>query len=78
MHLEMQGLGYFHPEWAHGTPHGELRVGREDLVLADARPDEPQRLHRQLLCRVTARHEDGARRPGSGSWSTSSTGRTPR
>ena len=53
-HLEMQGLGYRHPEWAHGTPHGELASAREALTLVDAEPGALHRWHRQVLCDVEA------------------------
>lgn len=52
MHLEMQGLGYRHPVWSHGLPHGELEVAREALDLRDPSPADGHRWHRQLLCDV--------------------------
>jgi hypothetical protein len=62
-HLEMQGLGYRHPRWTHGTPHGELEVEREALDLRDPDPAHLHRWHRQLLCEVEV---DGADAPGRG------------
>lgn len=53
-HLEMQGIGYFHPRWAHGLAHGELEVERETLTLAATAPGHSPGWHRQLLCAVTA------------------------
>ncbi|WP_026910278.1 hypothetical protein [Patulibacter minatonensis] len=55
MHLEMQGIGYRHPVWSHGLPHGELEVAVEALDLTDPAPDEPHRWHRQVLCDVAVR-----------------------
>jgi hypothetical protein len=67
LHLEMQGLGYRHPEWSHGVFRGrELDVAREDLSLGDADPGAPHRWHRQNLCRVVARGGDGEERTGLG------------
>jgi hypothetical protein len=60
MHLEMQGIGYRHPQWSHGVFRlKELDVAREDITLAGADPAAPHRWHRQLLCRVRAVAEDG-------------------
>lgn len=56
-HLEMQGLGYRHPEWAHGLPHGDLRIDREVLDLAAADPTALHHWHRQLLCEVDVEGE---------------------
>lgn len=62
-HLEMQGIGYRHPEWGHGTFRlKELDVAREDIDLGSADPDAPHRWHRQLLCRVQS--SDGERGVG--------------
>ncbi|GAA0608465.1 hypothetical protein GCM10009547_08040 [Sporichthya brevicatena] len=51
-HLEMQGLGYRHPEWAHGLAHGEYRLAREVLDLAGPDPQQLHRWHRQVRCDV--------------------------
>lgn len=53
-HFQMRGIGYFHPEWAHGAYKGELVAAREDIVLADVDPTLPQELHVQAISRVTA------------------------
>jgi hypothetical protein len=55
--LEMQGIGYSHPTWAHGLPHGELAIEREIIRPTDGDPQPANRGHRQLLCRVEV---DGA------------------
>lgn len=65
-HLEMQGIGYRHPEWSHGLPHGELEVAREALDLAGAATDQPNRWHRQLLCDIAAVGADGTEEAGVG------------
>jgi hypothetical protein len=62
-HLEMQGLGYRHPQWGHGMPHGEFRLAREILDLAGPDPSLLHRWHRQLLCEVDV---DGAPDPVRG------------
>ncbi len=54
-HLEMQGIGYRHPEWTHGLPHGEYRLAREVLDLSAPDPSLLHRWHRQLLCEVERR-----------------------
>ncbi len=59
-HLEMQGLGYRHPEWSHGMAHGEYRVGREVLDLAGPDPALLHRWHRQLLCDVDVQTDAGS------------------
>ena len=53
------GLGYGHPEWAHGLYHGELAVEREDIVLSDVDVRQPHHLHIQALCDVTCRDGEG-------------------
>lgn len=54
----MQGLGYYHPKWKHGTDHGGLAVGSETWKLADADPSRPENVHAQQICRAT--RSDGA------------------
>ena len=56
--MYMLGLGYGHPEWAHGNNHGERAVGREDLILSQVDPRQPHHLHVQALCDV--RYQDRA------------------
>jgi len=57
-HLEMQGIGYGHPTWAHGLPHGELTVDTERIDLTGPDPAHAHRRHRQLLCDVAVNGED--------------------
>lgn len=57
-HLEMQGIGYQHPTWTHGLPHGELAVEHESIELTDPDPGQINRWHRQLLCDVEVNGAD--------------------
>jgi hypothetical protein len=60
----MLGLGYNHPTWGHGQNQGELKVEREDLVVADLDRRMPHLLHVQAISRVT--YVDGAGRTRRG------------
>jgi hypothetical protein len=51
--FQMCGLGYSHPEWAHGTWKGELAVGGDEWRLADIDPLAAPNLHIQNMCRVS-------------------------
>ena len=59
--FHMAGLGYTHPEWAHGCWKGESVVGgdRWDLPVDD--PVAPDRVHVQTISRVTATGGIGGR-----------------
>ena len=50
----MRGIGYFHPEWAHGVWHGEEAVAGEADKLADLDPARPDAMHLQHLVRAEA------------------------
>jgi hypothetical protein len=52
-HFYMKGIGYGHPKWSHGSYHGELETGYEELALADAAPSDPTNLHIQAICNVS-------------------------
>ncbi|MCE4266304.1 hypothetical protein [Rhodococcus globerulus] len=54
----MQGLGYYHPRWKHGTDHGGLAVGSQAWDLADVDPARIENVHAQQICR--AQRSDGA------------------
>lgn len=54
----MQGLGYYHPTWRHGTDHGGPAAGSQRWVLADLDPTAKENVHVQQLCRAT--RSDGA------------------
>jgi len=51
--FRMRGVGYFHPQWKHGSNHGPLEVGGERLVLADINPTDPASIHIQTVVRAT-------------------------
>lgn len=51
--FQMQGLGYYHPTWRHGTDHGGERAGSQRWLLADLDPTVTENLHVQQLCRAT-------------------------
>lgn len=48
----MRGIGYWHPKWVHGSNHGLLETGREDLVLADFDPSDMSGMHIQNIVRA--------------------------
>lgn len=51
--FRMSGIGYNHPEWAHGTAHGELATARESIKLRDFEPTDIRSLHIQSYVRAT-------------------------
>lgn len=55
----MRGVGYFHPEWQHGKNQGPYRVQREDIILDQVDPLDPQNVHIQAISQVILRR-DGA------------------
>lgn len=65
----MQGLGYIHPEWNHGTHHGALRVDGEvmqlDAAEAALKAGKMENLHIQTLAEVTLT-QGGRTRHGQG------------
>jgi len=50
--FRMRGIGYLHPTWGHGSAHGVLEVGREDLVLDELDPLDLSSLHVQNVVRA--------------------------
>jgi hypothetical protein len=50
--FRMRGIGYSHPHWSHGSSHGELEVGREDIGLDDFDPLAISSLHLQNIVRA--------------------------
>ncbi len=52
----MRGIGYVHPHWRHGTYHGELETGYEELILDEV---EPTNIHIQALSKVTLTTPNG-------------------
>jgi hypothetical protein len=61
----MLGIGYGHPEWAHGTFKGPLAVGGDRLVTAEVDERMPQYQHIQAICRARMTG-DGKVRTGIG------------
>ena len=57
--FQMSGLGYLHPEWDHGSWHGDLDETRDAIVLSEVNPLDPTMVHVQQLCRATAGHRVG-------------------
>jgi hypothetical protein len=51
----MKGIGYGHPEWAHGVWKGPLAVARESFRPSELDPLVPVNLHIQAISK--ARHE---------------------
>jgi hypothetical protein len=64
-HFYMKGLGYGHPEWAHGSYHGELATGYDEFELAKMASTDSTNLHIQAFCRATL-ELDGQTRQGQG------------
>jgi hypothetical protein len=56
----MQGLGYIHPEFGHGTHHGALHVSHEVMALEEAeaalKAGKMENLHIQTLTQVELHH----------------------
>ncbi|MDT0201652.1 hypothetical protein [Nocardioides sp. AE5] len=55
--FQMKGLGYYHPERAHGRDHGGESVARETWRIDDLDPLAEENVHAQQLCVV--RRSDG-------------------
>jgi hypothetical protein len=58
-HFYMRGLGYGHPDWGHGTYHGDLDVGFDSFALADMAPADPGSLHIQAFGSATLEDASG-------------------
>ena len=63
--FSMAGLGYFNPEWAHGSYTGEDRTGYDFYDLAAVDETSPIHLHVQAFCRARL-VEGGRTREGIG------------
>ncbi|HMC38185.1 MAG TPA: hypothetical protein VKI19_00895, partial [Acidimicrobiales bacterium] len=57
--FRMRGIGYTHPEWGHGSLHGELAVGGEEFAVADFDPLDPTGIHVQSVCRARMGEDTG-------------------
>ncbi|MGW5239215.1 hypothetical protein ACWEOW_09820 [Monashia sp. NPDC004114] len=53
LRFRMKGVGYFHPEWAHGVWRDELAVGGEETPIADLDVLRPDCIHIQQVVRAT-------------------------
>jgi hypothetical protein len=62
----MRGVGYFHPDWQHGTNKGALAVEREDIDLAAIDVSAALNFHNQAISRLTLRRADGREESGIG------------
>ena len=50
--FRMRGIGYMHPDWAHGSNHGDLEVGGESIALADYDPADYHNMHIQTVVKA--------------------------
>lgn len=66
VHFQMFGLGYLHPEWAHGTWKGELVIDSDRFTLPVTDPMAMHHLHVQTLSRVSYVGSDGTTHQGIG------------
>lgn len=57
--FRMRGIGYTHPQFAHGSPHGELEVAGETIDLASINHDDPTMIHVQTLSRIHSNLGEG-------------------
>ncbi len=71
--FQMHGIGYQHPQWAHGCWRGELVTAAESWRLDELDPLLPQHIHVHTICRARMRG-DGRERDGHGLLETISFG----
>jgi len=64
--FQMRGLGYGHPQHAHGTWQGEAIAAGERITVPVDTPCAREHIHIQALCRATFRGADGAVEHGIG------------
>ncbi|HEX6416874.1 MAG TPA: hypothetical protein VFZ77_00200 [Acidimicrobiales bacterium] len=57
--FRMRGIGYLHPQFSHGSNHGELEVGGESIAVDDFAPLDPASIHVQTLCRARMGEREG-------------------
>jgi hypothetical protein len=50
--FQMRGIGYLHPQWAHGAYKGELAVEREDIPLETTDVTKLENMHIQAFSHV--------------------------
>lgn len=67
--FQMKGIGYTHPEWGHGSYHGDqLAFAREDYTPSELPWNDPQNLHIQAISKCVLTMPDGSRHEGMGSF----------
>lgn len=66
VHFQMNGLGYLHPEWAHGNWKGELETGGDRFSVPVEDPLLLHNLHTQTLSTVVCTLSDGTVHRGIG------------
>jgi hypothetical protein len=59
LRLQMSGIGYRHPVWGHGRWVGPDESTRDEIVLDEVDPLDPQMLHVQALARARWGERDG-------------------
>jgi hypothetical protein len=59
--FQMKGLGYLHPEWAHGNWHGESEVGTDSWDASLVDPLSFENIHVQQLCRLRSEGPSGSK-----------------
>ena len=64
--FQMKGIGYGHPEWAHGAFKGGYAIEREDFVPAEMPWQQPDNLHIQEIVKATHTGPDGQTSQGIG------------
>ncbi|MGL6071040.1 hypothetical protein [Craterilacuibacter sp.] len=64
--IYMQGAGYNHPEWGHGSYHGEFAVHGETRDCRTLDPNDFAQIHLQSLTRATLAIAGEATRTGRG------------
>ena len=64
--FQMNGIGYGHPEWNHGSWRGESAVGGQRLTLPVDDPLSRENVHVQTLCSASYRDSTGVTATGTG------------
>ncbi len=57
--FRMRGIGYTHPQFSHGSAHGDLEVGGETLDLSAIDHGDPTMIHVQTLSRIHSNLGEG-------------------
>lgn len=64
--FQMKGIGYSHPNWAHGVYKGEYAIEREDFKPEVMPWNQPDNLHIQAITKVRHEGPDGQGSEGIG------------